>query len=179
MPVASRPRRSCSGSPPLAFAAFASQVHDALHPSGRHDGPAAIAWCGVTLLIGGWALSYGLAATVALYSDRLSDDSIFLGMVAYGAAAAVGGIGLSLMLGAYALAAHREAVFPAWTTAVAGVGALVNIGGLATYTTDSSTVFAFLYLGFGAFVVWIIGVSVSMLRSAPGATTVRAVGAAA
>jgi hypothetical protein len=149
----------------VALVAFAIGLQERVVPGRRFDGLTGAAWSGVTLLGGGWVLSFALGAGVALYSGRLSDDSIFLGMVAYGSAASVGAIGTVLLLASFALLGHREGALPSWTGAIAAIGVALNLGSLATYTTDSSAVFAVLYAGFGVLAIWIVVVSAILLRS--------------
>lgn len=149
----------------LALLAFGIGLHERVAPSGRSDGLAAAAWSGVTLLAGGWLLSFAFGAGFALYGERLSDDSLFVGMVAYGAAASLGLIGTAVMLASFALLGHQEGTLPKWTSVIAAIGAAMNLGGLASYTTDSSSVFVLVYAGFAVFAVWMVAVSVMLLRT--------------
>ncbi len=148
----------------VALAAFGVGLQERVAPGRRFDGLVGAAWSGLTILAGGWVLSFAIGAGVALYSGHLSDESIFLGMVLYGAAASLGGIGTVLLLGSFALLGHRSGALPGWSATLAAIGVALNLGSLATYTTDSSAVFAVLYVGFGVFAVWIVAVSVVLLR---------------
>lgn len=149
----------------IALLAFGIGLHERVAPSWRSDGLAAAAWSGITLLAGGWLLSFAFGAGLALYSERLSDESLFVGMVGYGAAASLGLIGTAVVLASSALLGHREGTLPNWTSVIAAIGAAINLGSLATYTTDSSAVFALVYAGFAVFAIWMVAVSVVLLRT--------------
>ncbi len=158
----------------LGLVAFVAAVHDRLTAGRRTDGVDAAAWVGVIALTAGWMLSYALGAGMALHSDRLSDESFELGMVAYGATASLSSIGGALLLGGYALGAHRDRSLPSWTTPVAVVGAVLHVAGLVNYLSDSAAAFSMLYVGFAALAVWILGVAIHLVRN--GAEVPRAEG---
>lgn len=159
----------------LTLVAFVGAAVDRVGGPAPSGSVAGTAWVGVTLLSGGWGLSYAIGAGLGVYGDRLADDSIVAGMVMYGAAASVGGIGSVLLLGAFAGMARRTASLPRWLVNLAAIGAVVHLGTFATYVTDDDAVFSLMYLGFGLLAVWIVGVSLVLVRgSVDGGAAVTA-----
>jgi hypothetical protein len=147
----------------LGLVAFTVAAHDLLVTSEAQRGLAHAAWAGVTLLTGGWVLSFAIGAGLGLNGDRLSDESIMSGMVGYGAAASVGGVGSAVLLAAFAALGQRSARLPGWVNAIALLGAVINVAALATYATDSDAVFSLVFVGFGALALWMIAVSVALI----------------
>jgi hypothetical protein len=87
---------------------------------------------------------------------------------------AASAIGLALHLGAAAALGFRSNFLPLWVNGLGALAALANVVATLGVLSDSSGVFAFMIIGFFAWALWIVVVSV-VLWLRPAAAEVEAV----
>lgn len=140
---------------------------------GREEGRGLVAGSAVGLAVAvtGWALSVAIGSVAAVGVEDLDETTVLLAMSLYGAAAAISSFGFAALLGGVSLLGSRTATLPRWVTILGGVAAVVQVAGLGTLTTTSSTAFAVVWLAFALWVVWLVAICVTLLRPAPAPPT--------
>ena len=78
----------------------------------------------------------------------------------------VGGFGIVVLLAAVSLVALRSAVLPRWVAALGGVAIVLWIVATGGVTSTKDWIFYFGLAGFALFAIWVVVVSIMMMRTA-------------
>ena len=100
-----------------------------------------------------------LLSGMALRYQDLGDNAGLLWAI-YSALGAAASVGLAVHIGAVAGLGFRTNFLPQWVNGLGALAALANVVATLGVLSDSSGVFAFLFIGFFGWALWIIAVSV-------------------
>ena len=130
---------------------------------------------GLLLAVAVTVVCISVVSGMALRYQDLGDNAGLLWAI-YSALGAASSIGLALHVGAAAALGFRTHFLPLWVNGLGALAALANVVATLGVLSDSSGLFAFMIIGFLAWALWIIVVSVLLwLRPAAVAADVEAV----
>ena len=120
------------------------------------------------LLISGamYTIASALSGAMALRSGDLGNNSTVLWAL-FNTAGGAGAIGVFIHLLSTSALGFRSKMLPQWASGLGLIAALVNLVGSLSIASDSSAIFAFAIIGFFAWSLWILVVTVVLWKAEP------------
>src|SRR5205823_2387425 len=116
-------------------------------------------------------IASALLAGMALRVDDLGNNVTILWGI-FDAVSAAAAIGLAIHIGAATTLGIRTKLFPQWINALGALAALANLVATLGLTSDSSGIFAFAFIGFFGWALWILALSVILWKREPAGNPV-------
>jgi len=152
----------------MGLVVWVAGLRDLIWADGRRTGLAGATTTGVGLVAVCWLATAGISSAVAMRIEELGDDVVVFAATIANVLSAAGQMGLVLAIGGLTLAGSACGVLPRWATVIgwiAAAAALVATGGMAIDAEAFSAVVALAWL---ATTVWVVALTVVLLRCGPG-----------